>query len=906
MNAFGNFGKGNLKKILIISAIFLVLVIAFVLLKINFLIGEQLRMTISPEYSEVRIVSPGNVSFKVDVKIYNKFVCDVSCDFSFTDLSGNIILDNGTFTSKVFKDKGYFANINLSEHGYGTKLYLYRIQCANIGSAVCISNGESLVRKSLMVVSYEPSSEQLAALFSSRESYSFISRNLANSSMILKDAQNMMQNISMSNAGASSVGISLDTGRYDSLKSEYDSLDSGLHNVLSLWDSDDFVSVQSYISKNNLSLRSSVLPLSALSYISYINDTITEHNILVSTFSSVYDSVSNYASTLSYIPDMSYNSYVGSDYVSDSSRKMASSSLKDWNAAIGTFNKGNYTKNAVYNDIYSLQRSTNSLNIQLINATMKKLSDDYPSLYVYSNILCRLYSYSSSASSSGPSPSNASGNISGNSSNQNNQNAQSGLDVKAYLCNNEYGLNISSMSDTSFKLSNICDRSSVILGHLGVLNTSENDSMELLLLQYKLLIDYGSLNGINPRAEAYMKNVSDMLSSKYNISGYDPIVAAAILSGYDFNYSIVSMGGKDPMIGHIRDIIHICSISGISSGNINSSSSAVNSSSNSSSGPSNSSDLSFPQAIKITVKRYVMPASSYNTSMIPAYPIIPPEVSDTCCIYDRCQSCNKSTSRNPLILLHGHSFDVGSDAYRSVEIFDAFEDKLARDGLYYPTGMLIYNSNSTRGILGKFDVPIVSKPTYYIETYNDLLGLTVSESKTSNIDTYVLRLKESIDYTRYITGKDKVDIVTHSMGGLVVRRYMQVFGTDSLGTVILIASPNGGISSTTFNLCKIFGSSNECDDMNSDGLFIKKLNDLSDQPNMDHVYLVIGKGCSTSGVDGDGVITAESSLMNSVSKSHILYVDGNCTGTNYLHNNMLNIYDYPQVYDFVKSKLEAK
>jgi pimeloyl-ACP methyl ester carboxylesterase len=852
-------GKSNWKKIIIISIIFLVLIIGFILFKINFLIGEQLRMTLTPEYSEKTAVSPGNVSFKVDVKLYNKFVCDVSCKYSLIDLSGNRIIDNGTVNSKMYKDTGYTANINLLEYGYGTKLFLYRIECTNIESTLCISNGESLVRKSLMVVTYEPTSEQLAALFSSRQNYALISRNLANSSSIIKNAGSII----------GSMNLSLDNGRYYSLKSEYDSLDSQLHKVLSLWDSNNFVSVASYISENDLSAKSSALPAKALAYISYVNDTIAEHNIMLSEFSYVYDSVSNYENLLSYMPDASYNGYSGNNYASDSMRKYASTYVKDWNTVVSTFNNGKYNSTIIYRDISDLRKSTNGLNNILINSSVDKLSDDYPSLYVYSNILCRLYPDNSSG---------AAGNVSSG--------ASSGSDVKAYLCGNEYALNVSSIPEASFKLENVCDRASVILDHIGVVATSEDDSMELLLLQYKLLLDYESLNGRSAVTASYKNNVSALLISKYNLTGYDSSSAAAILSSYNFNNSLMSTSGTDYMIKHIQAIYALCGSAG-----------------NNAAGNSTS---SIPSAVKITVKQYSLPEGIYNASEIPIYPITPPEVSNNCCIYGKCQSCSKISSRNPLIMLHGHSFNQANNAYHSIEIFNMFEDAFVQDGLYYPTGMLVYGANSTRGILGRYEIPIVSKPTYYIETYNDLLGLTVSESKTSNIDTYVLRLKESIDYTLAITGKDKVDIVAHSMGGLVVRRYMQVFGTDSLGTVILISTPNDGISSATYNLCKLFGASNECEDMKSDGLFIKKLNDLSNQPDMSKTYLVVGKGCSTDGVDGDGVVTLNNSVIKMISSSHILYVDGNCSGTSLLHNNVMNVYDYPKVYTFVKSKLEQE
>jgi len=872
-----DFWKTNKKKIIIIVSILLfIVIIGFILLKLNFLVGEQLRMTIAPEYLETTTVSPGNISFDVDIKLYNKFVCDMSCKYSFIDLSDNSTLDNGTFNSKIYKDKKYSANIALSEHGYGTNLYLYRVECSNIPTTLCPSSDDPIVRKSLLVVSYKPSNEELAALFSSKESYSLISRSLANASILIKDSGDII----------SKVNLSFDTDRYYALKSDYDSLDSSLHKVLSLWDSQDFILVQSFISNNNLSQRAAALSANAASYKSYLNDTIAEHNNLLSEFWLVHNSIYYYDNILSLL---SYDN--SSSYITDETQRTASNSVRVWNNIVPAFNSGNYNQTLMYVDISNLRESTNNLNNVFINSTRDKLSDDYPALYVYSNALCMAYPDVT------PGSSNVSAGIVINNSN-----------VKTYLCSNDYSIDIPDVSSASFRLGNICDRSSVILDHLELIpssasfpsgSISSNDSSEFLLLQYKLLLDYESMNNKDSVARnnyfnKYINNVLTLLASEYNISASD---ASSRILGHTFNMSDASLiyyNTNDAMLSDIRSMRESC-------GSVNSS----NSSSTSTINTSSASHLS--QLKTITVQYYSMPQDS--NSFIPSYPINPPETKPRCCVYDKCQSCDNNSSKslsskNPLILLHGHSFNKANNAYESIEIFNRFEDALTNEEIYYPTGMLVYEENSTQGILGRYMVPIVSRPTYYIETYYDLLGLTVSESKTSNIDTYVLRLKESIDYTRYLSGKDKVDIVAHSMGGLVVRRYMQVFGTDHLGTVILIASPNDGISDQTYNLCKIFGASNECDDMRSDGLFIKKLNDLSNQPDMSNVYLVVGKGCNTDGKDGDGVVTLNNSVITFLPVNHILYVNGKCSGTTLLHNEMLNINEYPQVYNFVKSKLE--
>jgi len=53
-------------------------------------------------------------------------------------------------------------------------------------------------------------------------------------------------------------------------------------------------------------------------------------------------------------------------------------------------------------------------------------------------------------------------------------------------------------------------------------------------------------------------------------------------------------------------------------------------------------------------------------------------------------------------------------------------------------------------------------------------------------------LADKIDEVREATGADQVDIVAHSMGGLVVKKYLQAFGTSSVDKFIDIATPHLG------------------------------------------------------------------------------------------------------------------
>lgn len=822
-------GIGRVTAIVVIIVAIVLILIFLILFRINFMVGEQLRITLSPEYSEVKTTSPGSVPFEVDMHLYNKFVCDAECTYTLSDASHDIILDNGTFNSKAYKSKSYSVNIPLEDYGYGTNIYLYRLECKNIKTALCPSGDDLLVRKSLLAVTYTPSNEQLSALDFSKKNYALISENIVNASRFIGAEEDVINSMATS-------AVSFDSARYYALKSERDSLYDTINGLMSLWKNNDYISTKAFMADTGLVSRSATLLSNVMQYNAYLATIINNHNELLLELNSVHSTLEEYRKILS------YNILI----MNPSTHKSVLNTLNDGNALITTFNGPTYNYSVLYGDVMRLKGTEINLNKVIINNTQSELSEDYPSLYVFSHILCML-------------------NVTPNTS--------TNINTKNF-CDYNYALNIDNLSDASIKLANVCDYSSHILSSISALNNFGNDSMETLLLQYKLLIDYGSLydnTGRSPVWTLYTNYLRNSLKELYNIDNPE-----TLLSEYVFNKSVITFNTNNLLLSDIYLIKASCY---------------------------NSTATSIPTVTVITAKYCPLPVfdASYNTT--DTHLLAPPEVVPQCCMYGKCQSCEKTSEKNPLILLHGHSFNQDTHAYQSIEIFNSFERALRNDRLYYSTGVLVKNENSTGGILGHYYIPVVSKPTYYLETYNNLLGLTVSESKTGNIDTYALRLKESIDYTMYVTGSTKVDIVAHSMGGLVVRRYMQIFGTQNLGTVILIASPNNGISDKAYSLCKIFGASNECEDMRTDAIFIKKLNDFSSQPDIKNLYLIVGRGCDTNGIDGDGVVSVNSSLITTVPDSRVLYVNGTCSGTTLLHNELLNVDEYPEVYAFVKSKL---
>ncbi|MGV8141070.1 MAG: alpha/beta fold hydrolase [Candidatus Woesearchaeota archaeon] len=830
--------RGGIFKIVFILFILIALASAIGIIKIKFMVGEQLRLTIMPEYYETSAISPGNVTFDTNVKLYNKFMCEASCNYTLMDMSDNVLLDSGTFYSEAFKVEHYSRTIPLTYNGYGTSLYLYTVQCVNNYTTVCPANQDMLIRKSLMAVSYRPSEAQLSASRYLKEAYPAALQNFVSAS----------KNILVSGKILEALPLALDKSMYFTLEAQRSSVDDNIGRLITIWRTDDYLQAKSYWDDNGVAEKSQSMLSNSVSYKDSLYKAVDDHNFLLDEFSGSYPLLMEYREFLSLNEGLSY--------MDSSEQAQILHFIMKSNSIIDAFNYERYNFTQVSYNAMDLRSAIKDVDNMILENANKGLIENYMPLYVYSNIFCM-------------------------------------LDENSVLCQNDFSMYPQNVSEALEKFENVCTIASDINDESRASDKLSNklsngtDSVMALALQYKLLLDYEFMlsqsavahDSDNPEflpsasiaLSTYKDYISNTLADEYGIIDIEEIIGGLDDMGNDT--SNITLGENNLLLDDVYDISRYCS---------------------------SESDVKIPELLEITAKHYAIPAFEEPEIMTTQVPESVPQ----CCIYDRCQSCEKHNDNNPLIMLHGHSFNKEIDAYRAIESFDGFEYAFMADNLYFLTGMLVQGTNSTAGILGRYVVPAAVKPTYYLETYNELFGLTVSESKDENIDTYALRLKESIDYVLYVTGNDKVDIVAHSMGGLVTRRYIQIFGMDKVDTVILIGTPNNGINDKTYGLCKIFGADEECEDMRGSGLFIKKLNDPSNQPDMSKMYLVIGKGCDTEGADGDGVVTADSVMIEGVPMQNILYTEGDCEEIGGFHRQLLNVDKYPEVYAFVKEKLE--
>ncbi len=284
------------------------------------------------------------------------------------------------------------------------------------------------------------------------------------------------------------------------------------------------------------------------------------------------------------------------------------------------------------------------------------------------------------------------------------------------------------------------------------------------------------------------------------------------------------------------------------------------------------------------------------------------EVLPQCCVFGACSTCcvddecRTNEDLFPIVLVHGHAISESISAEYSLEGFNNLQKRMEEDGYLNAGTITIYNKEDTPyGYLGVAKAPITIRASYYFDVFKEPENYVVVQRKSENIDTYAVRLKEVLDTITIKTGRDKVNIIAFSMGGLVTRRYLQIFGDEKVDKVILIGTPNKGISGDVKIFCPIVGGGElECRDMNEDSLFMNKLNKGA-FPDI-KIHNIVGTGCNTGDGIGDGIVLEKNAVLENASN----YIfNGTCKSLVepfhlWLHNADRN----PEIYNTIKRILE--
>lgn len=302
---------------------------------------------------------------------------------------------------------------------------------------------------------------------------------------------------------------------------------------------------------------------------------------------------------------------------------------------------------------------------------------------------------------------------------------------------------------------------------------------------------------------------------------------------------------------------------------------------------------------EVNISKIEMNATNYSETNISFK-----EPPSKCCLFGKCAECCNETCRSsnyPVILLHGHDFNRKASAEYDLYDLQNIQNALENES-YLNAGAMIISpaDNKSEGIWGRIDSPVTVTASYYFDIYQNKNESKVIQTKTDSLDTYAIRLKDIIGVVKYKTGKDKVIIVAHSMGGVVARRYVQVFGSNDVDRLILIATPNKGIDGNTLKICPLFGADLECRDLDKNSLFMNKLNygPSSEVP----IYNIIGVGCDMDNETGDGVVKNSSAYLEGAEN---YYVNGTCEELklDYLHGALLDPAKYPEAYELILEAL---
>ncbi|MEM3127218.1 MAG: alpha/beta fold hydrolase [Candidatus Woesearchaeota archaeon] len=279
-----------------------------------------------------------------------------------------------------------------------------------------------------------------------------------------------------------------------------------------------------------------------------------------------------------------------------------------------------------------------------------------------------------------------------------------------------------------------------------------------------------------------------------------------------------------------------------------------------------------------------------------------------CCLFGECKSCCENECENkeemfPVLFIHGHAFNEANTPEFSMNAFTKIQRKMQDDG-FINAGELDVTLDPEEvpyGEWGRSGRPVTGRASYYYIRSYDLGVYTLVAQKSERIENYALRLKEIIDLLKHRTGTNKVNIVAHSMGGLVAREYLSLFGGNDVNKIILINTPNHGISENAAKKCKLFGSIKECEDMTQGSVFLKRLN-AKKLPDV-KLYVIRSIGCKMEGnKEGDGVVIGENAYLEEAN-NHV--IEGKCTDAfnSNLHTNVLDIDLYPKTYEIIKEIL---
>jgi hypothetical protein len=262
---------------------------------------------------------------------------------------------------------------------------------------------------------------------------------------------------------------------------------------------------------------------------------------------------------------------------------------------------------------------------------------------------------------------------------------------------------------------------------------------------------------------------------------------------------------------------------------------------------------------------------------------------------DNYLECGSTCSEDKTVVLfvHGHAFTDSSSPEALINSLEKIQTKLS-----IPSGGSVKLNSLFSTAKESVPLPLSFSTTYYQIVYHDIGDYTYSTQKSERIENYALRLGEVVDETRRITGVQNITLIAHSMGGLVVREYQRIFKDDNI-VIITINTPHNGIDKDSFDICNLFGSDVECEDMRDNSVFLRRLNSYTPKV---PIYNIYSDGCVQKEGTGDGILAVTSAQLDIATKQYV--INGTCANKiTFLHLTAIDPDIHPEIVDILEDIL---
>jgi hypothetical protein len=227
--------------------------------------------------------------------------------------------------------------------------------------------------------------------------------------------------------------------------------------------------------------------------------------------------------------------------------------------------------------------------------------------------------------------------------------------------------------------------------------------------------------------------------------------------------------------------------------------------------------------------------------------------------------CYNDPATYPILFVHGHLFKARYDPMiESRYTFDKMIPYFAKnyDGMY-DAGTIVDEGSEflDKGIKNNPHVAMF-RTTYYGNAYIDASGGFQFQKKNyESISAYAQKLDKIIDATLATTGRKKVKIVAHSMGGLVAREYLRIYGSEKVEVFVMIGTPNDGVVGMVRDNCISQGGAEvECKEMATGSDFLMMLKQGDALPAK--TYTITGRYANSNTTDA--IVLADSVKLDGV------------------------------------------